>query len=601
MPSWYFCRQVAANYIMQKWDANTIKEEALKLIKLYGRLPGAKTLQKLQRADFLMAVRRHYPGNMSQLRIDLKAPSGQKPSGFWSKEKLIEETKKLILLEGKMPSAKRFSELGLNTINKYSQKYFGGLHGLAIACGINENHLFTKSGYWKEFDNVKKEVEEIVNEIGRFPTSTDLRLLNKHKLLSAISSNYEGLKNVRKFLGYTKKSPIAKDGHFCDSFSEVIIDDFLYMNKIPHKRNIQFNFPEIKCRPDFVLDNMIIIEVLMADYRIVNHKGRYKQYVDRYVKKLAAYNNAKMEIIEVFPDELIDRSKLEKKLYVIANKAEAPRPFLLKDFTNIIFFDKKSPGYWANPYNLKKELLPLIKQYGKIPSINILREIGRNDIEGAIISIYGSYRAVATAIGLDYNNYQKPQRYWQDIKNIEEELKPVIKKYGYIPGKSELKRIGKEGVVAAIETYHKSLKEVSSVLGVDYKPLKKTNRHWLTQENIKTELQIIVNKLGKFPTAADLRTLKKHGLLKGILITYGSFRNAAIKLGVKIPENKPKGYWKSLSNVLTELDYFVDKYSKIPSCKIIEKEKPILMYAIRNYHSGMQKVKTKYIKERNKE
>ena len=584
---------------VQIWDKDKIIAEAKSLIETNGKLPGAKTLQKLHRADFLMAVRRHYPGNMSQLRIDLKAPSGQKPSGFWSKEKLIEEIKKLILLEGKMPSEKRFSELGLNTINKYSQKYFGGLHGLAIACGINENHLFTKSGYWKEFDNVKKEVEEIVYEIGRFPTSTDLRLHNKHKLLSAISSNYDGLKNVRKFLGYTKNSPIAKDGHFCDSFSEVIIDDFLYMNKIPHKRNIQFNFLKIKCRPDFVLDNMIFIEVLMADYRIGNHKGRYKQYVDRYVRKREAYKNAKMEIIEVFPDELIDRSKLEKKLYEIANKAEAPRPFLLKDFTNIIFFDKKSPGYSANPDNLKKELLPLIKKYGKIPSINILREIGRNDIEGAIISIYGSYRAVAKAMSIDYNNYQKPQRFWQDIKNIEEELKPVIEKYGYIPGKSELKKIGKEGVVAAIETYHKSIKQICALLGVDYKPSKKTNRHWLTEENIKNELEIVLNKLGKFPTADDLRKQKLHGLLKGILNIYGSFQNAAIKFGFVIPENKPKGYWKKLSNVLSELEFFVAKYGKIPSCKILEKEKPIIMYAVRNYHGGMQNIKNEYWKKFN--
>jgi hypothetical protein len=584
---------------VQIWDKDKIIAEAKSLIEMNGRLPGAKTLQKLHRADFLMAVRRHYPGNMSQLRINLKAPSGQKPSGFWSKEKLIEETKKLILLEGKIPSEKRISELGLNTINKYSQKYFGGLHGLAIACGINENHLFTKSGYWKDFDNVKKEVEEVVNEIGRFPTSTDLRLLNKHRLLSAISSNYDGLKSVRKFLGYTKKVPIAKDGHFCDSYSEVIIDDFLYMNKIPHKRNIQFNFPKIKCRPDFVLDNMIIIEVLMADYRIGNHKGRYKQYVDRYVKKRAAYKSAKMEMIEVFPDELIDRSKLEKKLYAIASKAEAPRPFLLKDFTNIIFFDKKSPGYWANPDNLKKELLPLIKQYGKIPSINILREIGRNDIEGAIISIYGSYRAVAKDIGVDYNNYQKPQRFWQDIKNIEEELKPVIEKYGYIPAKSELKKIGKEGVVVAVETYHRSFKNISALLGVDYKPNKKTNRHWLNEINIKNELEILVNKLGKFPSADDLRKQKLHGLLKGILNTYGSFRNAAIEQGFNVPENKPKGYWKSLSNVLTELALFVGNNVNIPSCKIIEKKKPILMYAIRNYHGGMQNIKNEYWKKYN--
>lgn len=582
---------------IQVWNIDKILQEAKSFIEIYGELPGRKKLTKMGRGDFINAVNKYYPGKMTQLRIDLKAPTGQKPSGYWSKERLIEETQKLIKQDKMFPTQKRLSELGLNTISKYAQRYFDGLYGLAVACGISPEELWTKSGHWKELSNIEREIEPIIEELGRFPTTSDLKRLGKHNLLSAISSNFNGIKNVRKLLGYTKKLPIAKDGHYCDSFSEVIIDDFLFMNSIPHRRNIQFNFRNIKCRPDFLLDNMIIIEVLMADYRIGNHKGRFKQYVDRYLKKRAAYLNAKMEIIEVFPDELIDRSKLEKKLLVIANKAEAKKPFRLKDFTNIIFFDKKSPGYWANPDNLKNELLPLIKKYGKIPSIKTLREIGRNDIEGAIISIYGSYRAVANAIGLDYNNYQKPQRYWQDIKNVEEELKPVIKKYGYIPGKAELKRLGKEGVVAAIETYYNSFKEVASVLGVDYKPLKKTNRHWLSEENIKSELQIIVTNLGRFPTASDLRKYKKHGLLKGILSTFGNFRNAATKLGFKVPKNKPKGYWRSLSNVLTELNYFVNRYDKIPSCKIIEKEKPILMYAIRNYHGGMQKVRSKYRNE----
>ena len=66
-----------------------------------------------------------------------------------------------------------------------------------------------------------------------------------------------------------------------------------------------------------------------------------------------------------------------------------------------------------------------------------------------------------------------------------------------------------------------------------------------------------------------------------------------------MPENKPKGYWKILSNVLAELELFVPKYGKIPSCKILEKEKPILMYTVRNYHGGMQNIKNEYWKKFN--
>lgn len=583
---------------IQVWDIDKILQEAKSFIEIYGELPGRKKLTKIGRGDFINAVNKYYPGNMTQLRIDLNAHHNQKPKGFWTKENIISETKNIIKGDGRMPTEGRLRELGLNTINKYSQKYFGGLHGLAIACGVNEAELLTKFGYWKNFDNVKKEIDSVIEKLGRFPRTTDLKILNKHYLLSAISFHYGGLKNVRKFMGYTKGIPIAKDGHYCDSFSEVIIDDFLSTNNIPHRKDLSFNLPEYNPRPDFVLDNMILIEVLRNDYRIEQKFKDDIKYVNTYKKKRMAYKKAKLEVIEVFPDELINKEKLDKKLKLIAEKAKAKGPVTIKNFSNIRFFNKKSPGFWAKPENLKSELLPLIKKYGRIPPIETLRKIGRNDIEGAIVSIYGSYSAVAKAIGLNPSDYPKPQRFWQDIENLKKELNPIIKKYGYIPGKAELKRLGKEGVVAAIETYYKSFKEVATILGVAYKPLKETNGHWLSEENIKAELQIIVTNLRRFPTASDLRKYKKHGLLKGILSTYGNFRNAATKLGFKVPKNKPKGYWKSLSNVLTELDYFVNKYEKIPSCKIIEKEKPILMYAIRNYHGGMQKVKSIYRNER---
>lgn len=583
---------------IQIWDIEKILTEAKALITEYGELPGRKKLTKLGRGDFINAVNKYYPGKMTQLRIDLDAPTGQKPAGYWSKERLIKETQKIIKREKVFPTQKRLSELGLNTISIYAQRYFGGLHSLAVACGISTEELWTKSGHWKDISNIQKELEPIFKDLGRFPTTSDLKRFGKHNLLSAISSNFDGIKNVRKLLGYTKKSPIAKDGHYCDSFSEVIVDDFLFMNNISHKRNIQFSFPNIKCRPDFVLENMTIIEVLMADYRVRNHKGRYKQYVKRYRRKRKAYLTANMKLIEIFPLELTDKNQMEIKFKEIAIKANAPKPYKLKDFTNIIFFDKKSPGYWANPENLKKELSPLIEKYGQIPSIKLLREIGRNDIEGAIISIYGSYRAVAEAIGLDTTTIIKPQGYWQDIENIKKELQPIINKYGYIPGKSELKRLGKSSLVAAVESYFKSFKFIASELGVEYKTLKHSNGHWQNVDNIEFELRKVVQKLKSFPTAKDLYALKLSGLLKGILQKFGTLRNAAIELGFTLPHNKPKGYWKIKNNIFSELDQIYKKHHSIPSCKIIEKDNSMLMYSIRNYHGGMVKIRNDYLANR---
>src|SRR4030065_357397 len=222
---------------MRIWDKNKVYKEALNLIQNYGELPGRPKLKEIGRIDFIMALRRHYPGQMTQLRKDLNLKSKCKPANYWTKQKVIDETKKIISSEGKMPSQKHLRELGHSTINTKAREYFGGLRGLAIACGISK-----------------------------------------------------------------EKYPISKDGHNCDSYSEVIIDDFLYSNNIEHRRDVQFNFGNIKCRPDFVLNNGYIIEVLMADYRENGHIGKYKYYVERYLKKKDAYlrNNILITLIFFF-------------------------------------------------------------------------------------------------------------------------------------------------------------------------------------------------------------------------------------------------------------------------------------------------------------
>ncbi|MGE5497877.1 MAG: hypothetical protein ACM3Q2_07400 [Syntrophothermus sp.] len=304
---------------MKKWDKNTIYQEAKNLIKEYGDLPGQYTLNKLGKVGFVIAVNRHYPGKMTQLRKDLNLNLLHKESGYWTKEKVIEETRKIIEVDGKMPSQKRLRQLGLSYIIEGARKHFNGLRGFAVACGIPNDKLHTEFRYLQNIDNIKKEILSLKAQIGRFPTTTDLKLHKRSGLYGAIVKYHGGIKNLKSIMGFEDDIPIAEDGHFSDSKSEVIIDDFLYKNKIAHKRDIQINFDGIRCRPDFVLNNGYLIEVLMADYRKSGHKGRYKYYVERYKKKRKAYLKHGYKVIEVFPEELINRTKLDEKLTIIAN------------------------------------------------------------------------------------------------------------------------------------------------------------------------------------------------------------------------------------------------------------------------------------------
>lgn len=585
---------------MKIWDKNKVYKEALKLVSEYEELPSLPKLKEIGRIDFVMALRRHYPGQMTQLRNDLNLKSKIKPHNYWTKKRVIDETKKIISSEGKMPSQKHLREIGYSTIYSKAREYFGGLRGLAIVCGISKDKLSTEFRYWQNIENVKSEIFLIKEQLGRFPVTSDFRLFGKDGLLGAISKYYGGIKNIRKILGSKEKYPIAKDGHTCDSYSEVIIDDFLYSNKIEHRRDIQIDFGNIKCRPDFILKNGYIVEVLMADYRENDHKGRHKSYVERYLRKKSAYLKNNYKVIEIFPIELINKTRFDKKLSKIAKLANAPSPYQLEKFSNISFFNKKSPGFWKDSENLKKELLPLIEKFGHIPTINELREIGRKDIEGAIINVYGSYWKASKAIGYKTDDLIKPQKYWQNIENVKSELSAIINEYGYLPSRAVLMKKGMRSVIAAVDVYHNSFKDISKLLNTEYKPEKRTNGYWLNPDNIKLELESIIKNLGHFPAAKVIYDLGLSGLIRGILIVYGSLRNAAKQLELEIPKNKPKGYWKDLMNVLFELDSLVKKYKRFPFYTEIEKNKSMLSYAIKNYHGGIVKVRNTYLNNWNK-
>src|SRR3989344_6758626 len=55
-------------------------------------------------------------------------------------------------------------------------------------------------GYWKNFENVRVELEKITHELGHFPSSTDLRKNNYSGLSSAILRHQRGYEKLREKL-----------------------------------------------------------------------------------------------------------------------------------------------------------------------------------------------------------------------------------------------------------------------------------------------------------------------------------------------------------------------------------------------------------------
>ena len=56
-------------------------------------------------------------------------------------------------------------------------------------------------GYWRDFNNLQEELKKVIDELGHFPSKTEMKQLYQ-SLAVAIERYHGGLPSVRKKLGY---------------------------------------------------------------------------------------------------------------------------------------------------------------------------------------------------------------------------------------------------------------------------------------------------------------------------------------------------------------------------------------------------------------
>ena len=94
---------------------------------------------------------------------------------------------------------------------------------------------------------------------------------------------------------------IAKDGHECDSFSEKIIDDWMFEKEIEHKRDIPYPGNKgFTC--DFVIGNKWVEFFGLA--------GQHKKYDLLKRRKLNLVRKYGINLVKLFPDDVFPKNKL---------------------------------------------------------------------------------------------------------------------------------------------------------------------------------------------------------------------------------------------------------------------------------------------------
>jgi len=136
----------------------------------------------------------------------------------------------------------------------------------------------------------------------------------------------------------------------------------------------------------------------------------------------------------------------------------------------------KPIGYWQKWENFKKELEPLIKEYGTVPPQSVIRKIDYS-LEHAF-TYYGGFKKVREKMNLPKlyeNNKTQPYGYWGNIENLKKALSPIIKEYGNVPSSIIIKSKYGYGLHAAIERHYGGYLKLRKKLGLPERFYSKEN------------------------------------------------------------------------------------------------------------------------------
>ena len=225
--------------------------------------------------------------------------------------------------------------------------------------------------------------------------------------------------------------------------------------------------------------------------------------------------------------------------------------------------EAKPGGYWDNRDNLKKEVLPFCKKYGRMPTPDELKQYDRLDLAAAI-SQKTTYADLAKELGFETKTRKKG--HWEKWANVKKELLPLCRKYGKMPTKEQLEKLGKSDLIAGIYYNWGDLNKVAEKLG--FKTSQKPGGHWDNWDNFEVEISPICKRIGKVPSWEYLRNMGR-GDLAAALQRWGS-HYVARKLGFET-SHKPEGYWNEWKNVVKALTPIIRKKHKFPSLSYLRR------------------------------
>src|SRR3989344_1155918 len=457
-------------------DWKNVSKELLALIERLGHFPTQKEIKENRLSSLGAAIHIYHGGIYESARM-LGYETRERPKGYWKDWKNIE--RELTVLGEKLghdPSESEIRDYD-TSLNAAIRKYHRGITVVRERMGVTQRR--NKYGSWKDLGKIISELSPIIQEIGHFPSGSELKRLGRGDLERAIQRHHS-INAVRKAMGYNPLR-ITK-----------VQDDDVDKNK-PTPRDYWAEF------------NNLVNEI----NAIIEENG------GKFPTESTLQEKNRKDIINGFRRHG-GFPEVRKRMGYNRSSSERMLPRDSEQLTDWNWFSS--------------ELLQVIEQNGdKFPSSNELNKIGRGDLLRAINKYHGKTANVRARLG--YDEGMKPKGYWRNAWNVLYELTTFMLKNGLesFPTRKEAKKYNGKQIMQAITMYFPGKTEgICNFLDIKRSD-RKPNKYWHDFNNLRSELEKTIGEIGRFPKLRDLSKIKYHALAHAIQF-HGGFSVVRSKL-----------------------------------------------------------------------
>jgi hypothetical protein len=217
----------------KKWE--NLQNELDRIIEKIGHFP--TFIEIIEINSFIKyAIIRHH-GGINSVRKKYSLDETKKSNGYWKLWENVERgIKKTIDEKGHFPTQKELTENDLSSLATAITKYHGGFRIVRSRMGYIDGY-HKEMRYWNKWENLEKELREVIEKLGHFPNQTELIRVGKSSIVTAMNK-YGGLNAVKKRMGYQlsrRENGTLKSFDNAKREIYTIIDDYPELNgQIPN-------------------------------------------------------------------------------------------------------------------------------------------------------------------------------------------------------------------------------------------------------------------------------------------------------------------------------------------------------------------------------